>query len=203
MPSQGTYKPTPKERLLDAANYLFYSEGIRSVGVDRIALQADVTKATLYRLFQSKENLVVAYLRQRHQDAMSLLHESTPEGGDARASVIAAFNSLQEKAKSPAFRGCAFVMAVNEHPESQLIGDVAREHKEAVRAHFSDLMRLTVAPASLARYLAMLYDGALAGVSIERNAAPVATAQQCAIELLDHLLDASHHNSSSLKRTMS
>ncbi|MGS0897560.1 TetR/AcrR family transcriptional regulator [Burkholderia stagnalis] len=183
----------PKERLLDAASFLFYSEGIRSVGVDRIALQADVTKATLYRLYQSKENLIVAYLRQRHQDAISLLRNSTPEGRDARKGVIAAFDSLEQKARFPTFRGCAFVMAVNEHPESQAISDVAREHKHAVRAYFSDLLRLAAEPASLAGYLAMLYDGALAGVSIERSAAPVITARQCAIELLEHLLDTKPH----------
>jgi AcrR family transcriptional regulator len=189
MPSHGTYKPTPRERLLDAASLLFYSEGIRGVGVDRIASQAHVTKATLYRLFQSKERLVVAYLQQRHRDAISLLCDSMPQGGDTRTSVIATFDSLEQKVKSSTFRGCAFAMAVNEHPESPAICKVAREHKQAVKAHFSDLLRLSAAPALLANYLAMLYDGALAGVSIERNCAPVATARQCAIELLDHLLD--------------
>jgi AcrR family transcriptional regulator len=189
MVSKATREATPRERLLDAASLLFYTEGIRSVGVDRIALQADVTKATMYRLYQSKENLVVAYLRQRHQEAISLLHDSARESGDAFRGVIAAFDALKQKATSPTFRGCAFVMAVNEHPESEAIGEVAREHKHAVRAHFSNLLKCTAAPAPLARYLAMLYDGALAGVSIERNPMPVDTARQCAIDLLHHLLD--------------
>lgn len=187
MPSASTSRGEPRKRLLDAASLLFYTEGIRSVGVDRAAAEANVTKATLYRLFRSKENLVVAYLTERHKEAMSVLRESARRHESARDQVLAAFDSLKKKARQPQFRGCAFVMAVNEFPDSAAIGSIAREHKQAVRAHFAALLRPAGAPPQLSRYLAMLYDGALTGVSIARSAGPVDTARECARELLDHL----------------
>ncbi|MFT4267969.1 MAG: TetR/AcrR family transcriptional regulator [Xenophilus sp.] len=177
----------PRVRLLQAASRLFYAEGIRGVGVDRIAEQANVTKATLYRIFESKENLTVEYLRERHQDAISTLRASADDQATPRERALAAFDALRHKASDPSFRGCAFVMAVGEHPESMSIGEVAREHKQAVRAHFKDVLAPTSLAPSLADYLALLYDGALARVAIERCPTPVDIARACAAQLLDGL----------------
>ncbi|MET1075426.1 MAG: helix-turn-helix domain-containing protein, partial [Umezawaea sp.] len=58
-----TSASSPRDRLLDTASRLFYAEGIRTVPVDRLVTEADVTRATFYRHFPSKEDLVVAYLR--------------------------------------------------------------------------------------------------------------------------------------------
>jgi AcrR family transcriptional regulator len=185
MSLEPTQRSKPKERLLDAARVLFYSEGIRSVGVDRIAAHAQVTKATLYRLFENKEDLVVSYLRQRHHEAISYLENSGSGLDDVRAQILATFDSLRSKANRPEFRGCAFVMAVNEHPESEPISAVAQEHKRAVKDYFISLLKGFQRPAELAGYLATLYDGALAGVSVQRNAAPVDIAKACATRLID------------------
>ena len=53
-----------RARLLSTASRLFYAEGLHSVGIDRIIATAGVTRATLYRHFPSKDDLVVAYLTQ-------------------------------------------------------------------------------------------------------------------------------------------
>src|ERR1700679_96530 len=59
-------RPSARERLLAAANELFYNEGVHTVGIDRIIEQAGVAKASLYNTFGSKDELVRAYLETRH-----------------------------------------------------------------------------------------------------------------------------------------
>ena len=61
-----TARRSPRERLLEAAGELFYAEGIQSVGIDRVIERAGVAKASLYSTFGSKEELVEAYLDERH-----------------------------------------------------------------------------------------------------------------------------------------
>ena len=62
----GAVRPSARERLLAAANELFYNEGVHTVGIDRVIEQAGVAKASLYNTFGSKDELVRAYLETRH-----------------------------------------------------------------------------------------------------------------------------------------
>jgi AcrR family transcriptional regulator len=82
--SAAPVKRSPRERLLDAANELFYAEGVQSVGIDRVIERAGVAKASLYSTFGSKEELVRAYLEARHERTLGRLRAA------ARALVAAA-----------------------------------------------------------------------------------------------------------------
>jgi len=75
-PAQSEHRSSARERLLDAANDLFYAEGVQTVGVDRIIERAGVAKASLYNLFGSKEELVAAYLASRHERTTTRLTEA-------------------------------------------------------------------------------------------------------------------------------
>ena len=80
-------KRSPRERLLQAASELFYAEGVQSVGIDRVIERAGVAKASLYSTFGSKEQLVCAYLDDRHAQHGSVqppLLDSTDQLGDPR-----------------------------------------------------------------------------------------------------------------------
>src|ERR1700759_226245 len=106
---RGTGRSEARERLLATASELFYREGIRAVGVERILAEAPTTRATFYRHFPSKEDLVLAYLGGG--DALT--------GADARAAVEAGASpagtvrgvaaKLAEDLTTPGFRGCAFL----------------------------------------------------------------------------------------------
>lgn len=125
---------SPRERILHAAHALFYGQGIRATGVDKIIEAAAVTKVTFYRHYPSKELLVMAYLEFRHERWMQWFRGSLASNLAAGASQIDALAlTLREWFDSDEFRGCAFLNAAAEfgstHPE---ILKIVREHKNDV-----------------------------------------------------------------------
>jgi AcrR family transcriptional regulator len=156
----------PRERVLRAASKLFYAEGIRAVGVERIAAQAGVSKMTLYRHFPTKDDLVVAVLEQRDGPALALLSAAAEHAGDSpRDRLLAPFGLLEPWFTGPGFRGCPFMNASLEladpgHPASA----VATRHKRATRDRFAELAGAAdvADPEALADQLAVLFDGAIA-----------------------------------------
>ncbi|MFD0023445.1 TetR/AcrR family transcriptional regulator [Streptomyces sp. NPDC058382] len=154
-----------RARLLGTATRIFYSEGIHSVGVDRIITEAQVTRATLYRHFAGKEELVLAYLDQADQGIRAQVGAAVASGEPVADRVRAVSRSIAEGIRSPGFRGCAFLNAAAEYP------DPAHPIHQAVLAHrqwFLDTVTELMAeagfvPADAAgRHLVMLRDGAMA-----------------------------------------
>src|SRR3954453_10039615 len=96
-----------RERLLTAADELFYAEGVRSVGIDRIIEHAGVAKASLYNTFGSKDELVRAYLGGRHQARQDHITERLAQHDTPRTKLLAFFDRLVEVTADPTFRGCA------------------------------------------------------------------------------------------------
>ena len=158
-------------RILDTAAQLFYREGVRGVGVDRIAAEAGVAKMTLYYHFKSKDELVVAWLRRRDEEWMSWL-ESAVERRDS-VPLLAVFDALREWFETPDFRGCAFI---NAHAElgssSPAAAEIVVSHKHALTEYLTRLARSEGAakPEALARELLLLVDGAIVTASIQHDA---------------------------------
>lgn len=173
--------------ILDVAGGLFYREGIRAVGIDRIILEADIAKATLYRHFRSKEDLVLAYLETRHATVMTGLEEVLAQHSAPRAQIAEIFERLCQKAENPEFRGCAFGLAVAEHGESTRIVGLARMHKSAVAAVLDGIARTAGFgnAGQIGRHLALLYDGALARRAVYGTVVPMRDAKECALALFD------------------
>jgi len=155
----------PRDRVLAAASRLFYEEGIRAVGVERIAAEAKVSKMTLYRHFSTKDDLVVAVLEQRDEPARRMLTHAARTGKTSRERLLAPFMMLERWFTSEGFRGCPFMNASLEladpaHPARA----VADRHKRATRDEFEALASAAGVPdpASLADQLGLLFDGAIA-----------------------------------------
>ncbi|GAA4207731.1 TetR/AcrR family transcriptional regulator [Actinocatenispora rupis] len=154
-----------RARLLKAATELFYTEGIHAVGVDRVIAAAQVTRATMYRHFPSKDDLVVAYLTQadeaiRARTAAARAQDATPED-----IVRAVGTHIADDIQRRGFRGCAFLNAAAEYP------DPAHPVHKAVLKHrkwFLDTVTELLAaagethPEPAARHFVMLRDGAMA-----------------------------------------
>jgi AcrR family transcriptional regulator len=180
---------TPRERVLRTASKLFYAEGIRAVGVDRIAAEARVSKMTLYRHYPTKDDLVVAVLEARDEPARNLLHAGSEHAADtARDRLLACFAMLSPWFASRGFRGCPFMNASLEladpaHPARA----VAERHKTATRDQFAALAReLEVAkPDALADQLALVFDGAIAQAQMRDAAGAATAALAAATALLD------------------
>jgi len=157
-----------RERLLDAAEELFYERGIAATGVDAVLTRAGVAPATLYAHFAGKDHLVAAYLQRRLERWRAAWDEALQRcGDDATARALSVFDVLDEfPAPRGAARGCAFLAAAVEvtdpaHPAHQWL--VADAQLLTERVH--DLAAGTGAadPGALAAELLLLYDGALAG----------------------------------------
>lgn len=180
-------RSTIADRILDIAGALFYREGIRAVGIDRIILEADIAKATLYRHFRSKEDLVLAYLQDRHMLVMQGLEEAASLYADPRDQLAEIFERLHQKAANPEFRGCAFGLAVAEHGESERIVGIARMHKTAVADLLNRIARAAaiIDADRIGGHLALLYDGALARRAIYGSVEPMREAREFALDLFD------------------
>src|SRR6266571_950080 len=95
-----------RARVLETAARLFYADGVHAVGVDRIIAEAGVAKATFYKHFPSKDELVRAYIEEQDQlgrQAVAQLPEQPP-----RDMVFAIFHRIAEAARQPGYRGCPF-----------------------------------------------------------------------------------------------
>ncbi|MGF1343831.1 TetR/AcrR family transcriptional regulator [Streptomyces flavovirens] len=163
--TEGGSTSEARARLLSTATRIFYAEGIHSVGVDRIIAEAQVTRATLYRHFSGKEELVLAYLDQADRGIRAQVAVAEASGEPAAVRLRAVGRSIAEGIRSPGFRGCAFLNAVAEY------ADPAHPIHRAVLAHrqwFLDTVTELLAeaghePADAAgRHFVMLRDGAMA-----------------------------------------
>jgi AcrR family transcriptional regulator len=187
-------KPKPssrlsaRDRLLAAADELFYSEGVHVVGVDRIVERAGVTKASLYNSFGSKEELVRAYLdvhlhnRQRSIAGILAAHK-TP-----RTRLLGVFGELEDALATTEFRGCRFIMASAEARPGDASEAVAEEYRAWLRTLFSDLAKAAGAKDAkqVGRQLALLYDGAAVAARMDQDRRGAASAMRsAAIALLD------------------
>lgn len=156
----------PRERLLATARAVFYAEGIHAVGVDRLVVEAGVTKATFYRHFPAKEDLVVACLEAedaRIKAQVATAAELFPEPRDALSALV---TGLGEEICGEAFRGCPFINAAAEYPDpGHPVRQVVRAHRTWFRGTLADLLRADghPDPDEAAATLVFLRDGVMIG----------------------------------------
>lgn len=169
-----------RDRLLDAADELFYAEGVHVVGIDRIIARAGVAKASLYNSFGSKEELVRAYLQRRYERRKQAIIQLIEPYDTARERLLAVYDYLDQIIAEPDFRGCAFQRASAESPSDTPSAAVSETSREWTRQLFIGLARDAGAadPEGVARQLVLLYDGAIVSAQLdgERGAARVAKA---------------------------
>jgi AcrR family transcriptional regulator len=154
-----------RSRLLAAATRVFYAEGIHSVGVDRIIAEAKVTRATLYRHFPGKDDLIVSYLREADQAIRGPIDAVIAEGRPAPDTLRAVAESIAAGIRSPGFRGCAFLNAAAEYPDpDHPVHQAVLAHRDWFQRTVTDLLaKIGDAPAEpAARHFVMLRDGAMA-----------------------------------------
>src|SRR4051794_14065062 len=153
-------KPSARDRLLAAADELFYAEGVHTVGIDRIIERAGVAKASLYSSFGSKEELVRAYLEGRHERRRTRVLDGLARFDNPRDRLLGVFDVLAEVASQPNYRGCAFYNANAEAPIGGPAAEVAAVSRAWTRGLFAELAADAGAhdPATLADQLVLLYD---------------------------------------------
>jgi AcrR family transcriptional regulator len=177
----------PRQRLMAAAE-LFYTEGIRAVGINRVLEEAQTPIMSLYRIFGSKEGLVEEFLLEKDNRIRALFEREVERIADTpKARVLAMFDVLGKVISQPDYRGCTFInvaveMADSEHP---FVG-IAQSHKEFVRGAFTRY--LTEAglreTEPLASQLLMLMNGVFVTAQIQSNHKQIALQGRMAAEVL-------------------
>jgi AcrR family transcriptional regulator len=120
MPATATRKPSEaRQRLLTTASSIFYRDGIHSVGVDRVIAEAGVTRATFYRHFPGKEDLVLAYLQAEDAALRSLFTATSGSGLDAEELLEVIIQTIADDVSRNHTRGCPFINASAEYPDDQ------------------------------------------------------------------------------------
>ncbi|GAA1894616.1 TetR/AcrR family transcriptional regulator [Streptantibioticus ferralitis] len=159
----------PRERLLSTARRLFYSGGIHAVPVDRLVTEAGVTRATFYRHFPAKEDLVEAYLRATDADLRAAVADALDQA-DPQQSAAALLDLIGQVTCSAGFRGCHFINASAEYPDP---ADPVRVAVAEHRAWFQDTVTRLARqaghpdPDHAGRVLVLLHDGALSAAELD------------------------------------
>ncbi len=166
--------PSTRERIVSAANTLFYREGIRAVSVDAVAEEAGITKRSLYYHFKSKDDLIEAYLAYRDQPNLDAYERwFSAADGTVADKIAAIFGHLAKAASHPKWKGCGFLRTSAElanlpgHP-AIVRGAAHKKRIEgwiAVRLAEDDVAE----PGAVARQIVLLLDGAFAVVMLHRD----------------------------------
>jgi AcrR family transcriptional regulator len=177
-------RPSTRDRLLAAADELFYAEGVNSVGIDRVIEQAGVAKASLYRIFGSKEELVAAYLQARHEDIAAELRDAISRAPNPRARILAVVDTQARWLRNPGYNGCAFTRATAEPAAGALVRAATDRYRDYTLTLFTDLAKQVgaAAPKVLATQLHALYHAA--AVIGDRRTRQLIAASRSAVETL-------------------
>ncbi|MGI8331226.1 TetR/AcrR family transcriptional regulator [Actinomadura scrupuli] len=181
-------RPSARARLLAAADELFYEEGVRTVGIDRVIERAGVAKGTLYNTFGSKDELVRSYLTGRHALWKERIAQELAERyRTPRERLLAMFDSLGRWFAEPGFRGCAFINASGEARPGSTVEQACDEFRAWVRSLFAELTEAAgyADPERLSAQLVLLYDGATVAARLDRNPRAADVARDAAVALLD------------------
>ena len=190
-----TFGPAPtervsaaRERILDTAFRLFYAHGLRAVGVDLIIAESGVAKATFYKHFPAKDDLVLAYLDKVDGVWTGQLHDAADAAGpDAADQLVGMFGALSSACRRDGYRGCAFINAAAESKPGTPVHERTVRHKQQVLAWVRALAEEAGAhdPEELARALTLLLDGGLASGALDADPEAAAVAAATARALVD------------------
>ena len=180
------HRLSARDRLLEAADELFYAEGVHVVGVDRIVERAGVTKASLYNAFGSKEELVRAYLDQhmrRRQEAITRILATNETPKDR---LLGVFAELEGALAGSEFRGCRFIMAVAEARPGDASEAVAADYRAWLLSLFTDLAKAAGVRdyKRFGRQVSLLYDGAAVAARMDPDRGAAAGAMYSAVVAL-------------------
>jgi len=177
-----------KARILDCADKLFYEDGIRTVGVDRLIAVSSVTKATFYKHFGAKDNLIVEYMTRRHHKVRENIEAVVANAPDAETALRRLVQAVVTEIGAPGFRGCPFINAAAEfadpmHPVRQVVA----MHREWYIDLVTELLRDAghPVPGDAADEFLLARDGALAGGYAGDAIAASAAVNRVASRVLD------------------
>ncbi len=158
--------PWAKARILETADGLFYLDGLRSVGVDRLIKESGVTKATFYKHYGSKDRLILAYVTSRQRAEREQLESVAERTETAEQAIRTLVTAIAADVSRPGFRGCAFLNAAAEFPDpADPVRIIVTAHRDWYTGFLADLLQDIGhrMPGDAADELMLARDGAMSG----------------------------------------
>lgn len=189
MAKKQTPKTEPRQRILETAERLFYAEGVRSVGIDRIIAEAEVAKMSLYNHFPSKDDLILAVLQYREEKFGSMfgtwMDRHLTKGMNR---LEAFFAALKDWFDSPDFRGCMFINARVELADAKHLGS---EFSACHKVRFHEMLQVIISDFagpktadSVAPAIALLVEGAIVTALMTQTSQAAEVARDAALTLV-------------------
>jgi len=182
-------KLSKRDQLIQTAVKLFAKNGIHATGVDSIVEHSGVTKKTLYAHFHSKEELVLAVLRQYDELARNdFMRRVESRGKTPRGRLLAIFDVAQRWFQQDNFYGCLFINTIGEYSDKATpIREICKEYKKLVKSYIHSLCKQMGAkdPQALAEELALLLEGATVTAQVSQNSKTAKIAKRVAKVLID------------------
>jgi AcrR family transcriptional regulator len=180
-----------RDRIVEAADRLFYARGVNAVGMDAVRTEAGVPLKRMYAAFGSKDALVVAVLQHRSSTWDAGIAAAAATAETPRERLLAVYDFLDEWFRGNEFRGCAFINAFGElggvSPE---IAEVVRAQKDSFQGYLSGLVADLGANPALAAQLGLLAEGAQTTAAISAQPDAARHARDAAATLIDVALTA-------------
>jgi len=176
-----------REKILATAFRLFYAQGLRAAGIDTIIAESGVAKATFYKYFPAKDDLILAYLEKVDGVWTGQLQAAAEAAGpDPAVQLVGLFDALASACRRDGYRGCAFINAAAESASGTRVHERTVTHKEHIRAWIRDLAVKAGAPDpdQLARSLTLVLDGGLASGVLDADPAADTAARDTASQLV-------------------
>jgi len=183
-----TSRKTARQRILEVACDLFYHKGIRAVGVDTIVEKSGVGKATLYRHFPTKDDLIAAYLEELEKHDWKQFDEVIAKyEGSPKEQLLAFIDTITTTMMEPGYRGCAFSNALAEFPEdSHCVKQLTVEYNTSMRLRLNRLTQQAGAQGeNLTDQLMLVITGALSLAHALGSAGPASQLKALATHLID------------------
>jgi AcrR family transcriptional regulator len=178
-----------RQRIVETAERLFYAEGVRAVGIDRIIAEAGVAKMTLYHHFPSKDDLILAVLQYREAQVDEMFAKSIERHvRQGKDKLEAFFAALKAWFKSSGFRGCSFInarveLADADHPASKFSARYKQKFYEMLKVIVAESAGAKAAE-SLAPAITLMVEGAIVTAVMEQSAKPADVARDAALALV-------------------
>lgn len=181
----------PKERILEAASRLFYTQGYHVTGINQILEEADVAKASLYQHFGSKEDLGIAYLKKMRENWYAAFEGHLDKLETPLQKILGTFDLLEKNMRLHGFKGCRFLNILQDvDSSSQRMYQEIVAHKTSLRNLYKKLVRQyatevhTPVIPNVHDTIYLLFEGAIVESKLYQDAWPIISARKTVAQLL-------------------